>query len=51
MISLISASNNADISPVAGDTLIIIEADSGASGVVRVAADSAVIYMTEPGAV
>ena len=48
-ITLVSADNNADISPTASEAIVIILPDAGASGSVSVLPESAKIYIGKKG--
>ena len=47
-LSIVSVSNNADISPDRGYVTLVIQADPGAAGVVSVSQESLVMYTGEP---
>ena len=47
-LSLVSADNNADISPTNGEAVVIILADPGAGGVIAVKEDSQQVGMVSP---
>ncbi|KAL3865787.1 hypothetical protein ACJMK2_043142 [Sinanodonta woodiana] len=49
IVSLISADNNADISPTQGDARVRILPDPGASGTVSILPASRTVYIGEPG--
>ena len=49
IVSLITADNNADISPTQGDATIIVLPDPGASGTVSILPEYRQVYIGEPG--
>ncbi|KAK3601208.1 hypothetical protein CHS0354_004408 [Potamilus streckersoni] len=49
IVSLISADNNADVSPTQGDARVRILPDPGASGTVSILPESRIVYIGEPG--
>ena len=48
-VSLITADNNADISPSEGDATVIVLADPGASGTISILPEYRTVYIGEPG--
>ncbi|KAK7486836.1 hypothetical protein BaRGS_00021983 [Batillaria attramentaria] len=49
LVSLVSADNNADISPTEGDATVIVLPDPGASGTISIVPDSRNVLIGEPG--